>query len=169
MLMTLQEMKTLFSYDAWATNRLFDAVMAIPAEETTRDMHAGHGSIHGTLTHMIGAGRLWLSRWTTGQEIPMLLPVEVPGMPELRAAWEKTGYGFAKFLGSLTDRKLQETFVMKSSAGKTFTHILWHTMQHVADHQTYHRGQVVLMLRQLGHTPPRIGLIGFYRETAKLP
>jgi uncharacterized damage-inducible protein DinB len=167
--MTLHEMKILYAYDAWATNRIFDAVAMVPPEEVMRDLHGGHHSIHGTIAHMVGAARVWLARWTGGPEIPILRGEEVSGIEELKSLWEKTGYDLAKFLGSLTDRKLQETFTMKTSAGKTYTHILWQVMQHLADHSTYHRGQVVLMLRQLGHTPPAVGLIGFYRETVKLP
>ena len=36
--------------------------------------------------------------------------------------------------------------------------------QHVVNHATYHRGQIVTMLRQLGATPPKpMDLIAFYR------
>jgi uncharacterized damage-inducible protein DinB len=37
-------------------------------------------------------------------------------------------------------------------------------IQHVVDHSSYHRGQIVTMLRQLGVTPPSTGLIRFYRD-----
>jgi uncharacterized damage-inducible protein DinB len=36
------------------------------------------------------------------------------------------------------------------------------------NHSTYHRGQIVTMLRQLGAKPPTTDLILFYRETAKV-
>ena len=39
------------------------------------------------------------------------------------------------------------------------------TFQHLVNHGTYHRGQVVTMLRQLGvQGPPSTDLIAFYRE-----
>jgi uncharacterized damage-inducible protein DinB len=38
-------------------------------------------------------------------------------------------------------------------------------LQHVANHASYHRGQVTTMLRQLGAPPARsMDLIRFYRE-----
>jgi uncharacterized damage-inducible protein DinB len=37
-------------------------------------------------------------------------------------------------------------------------------IQHVVDHSSYHRGQIVTMLRQLGVTPPSTGLMRFYRD-----
>jgi uncharacterized damage-inducible protein DinB len=37
--------------------------------------------------------------------------------------------------------------------------------QHVVNHASYHRGQVVTMLRQLGAAPPKsLDMIAFYRE-----
>ena len=39
-----------------------------------------------------------------------------------------------------------------------------HTLQHVVNHGTYHRGQVVTMLRQLGAEAPTTDLIAYYRE-----
>jgi len=32
------------------------------------------------------------------------------------------------------------------------------------DHSSYHRGQLVTMLRQVGVAPPNTGLIVFYRD-----
>jgi uncharacterized damage-inducible protein DinB len=37
-------------------------------------------------------------------------------------------------------------------------------MQHVVNHSSYHRGQVVTMLRQLGIQPPATDLIRYYRR-----
>jgi uncharacterized damage-inducible protein DinB len=37
-------------------------------------------------------------------------------------------------------------------------------VQHVVNHASYHRGQVVTMLRQLGAAPPKpMDLIAYYR------
>jgi len=41
----------------------------------------------------------------------------------------------------------------------------WQSFQHLVNHGTYHRGQVITMLRQLGvNGPPSTDLIAFYRE-----
>ena len=43
---------------------------------------------------------------------------------------------------------------------------LWQLLQHVANHSTYHRGQITTMLRQLGAKATSTDLIIFYRERA---
>lgn len=41
---------------------------------------------------------------------------------------------------------------------------LAHLMQHLANHSTYHRGQVALMMRQLGAEPPATDFHVFLAE-----
>jgi uncharacterized damage-inducible protein DinB len=43
---------------------------------------------------------------------------------------------------------------------------LAHFLQHLANHGTYHRGQIATMLRQLGTKATGTDLVRFYRERA---
>ena len=61
--MTLQEIKILHAFNSWADNRILDAAIAMPAEKVMQDMKSSHGSIHGTLVHLVAAEKMWLSRW----------------------------------------------------------------------------------------------------------
>ena len=166
--MTLQEVKLLHAFNSWADNRIFDAVIAMPSGKVMQDLKSSHGGIHGTLVHLVGSEKMWLSRWTGKPDAAFLTSVDVPTVEAVRNAWVAVGFETAKFLGAMTDRKLQDTFTMKTSKGDTYTHIYWQAFQHMVDHCSYHRGQIVSMMRQQGTAPPTTGLINFYRETAKL-
>ena len=165
--MTFMELKFLHAFNAWASNRMFDAAEQMPEADVTRDMKTSHGSIHATLVHMVGAEKMWLSRWLGTPDRSFLTPHEVPTIADLRAVWERVGFETAKFIGTMTDRKLQGTFTMTTAKGESFVHTYSQAFQHVVDHSTYHRGQVVAMMRQLGVVPPSTGLIMFYRETTR--
>ncbi len=165
--MTLQEVKLLHAFNSWANTRIFDALSKLSTEQYNRDMKGSHGSIHGTLTHMVSAERIWLSRWLGTTDAAPLTPEQVPTLQLVKSTWEATGYEIAKFLGGMTDKKLQETFSAKSPKGVAYTHTYWQAIQHVVDHSTYHRGQIITMMRQLGVVPPNTGLITFYRETTQ--
>jgi uncharacterized damage-inducible protein DinB len=97
----------------------------------------------------------------------MAPPQNVSGQPlaELRAYWEGVCIEMSQFLATLDDRKLQETLAATMRTG-TYTSPYWQMIQHVVDHSSYHRGQIVTMLRQLGVTPPSTGLIRFYQDAA---
>jgi uncharacterized damage-inducible protein DinB len=165
--MTLSEIRFLHAYNSWATNRIFDALASLPEEQYLRDLHGSHGGIHGSLTHLVGAEKLWLERWKGGTIGPLLKAADVQTLAELRRIWETAGHDTAAWLGVMNDRKLQDSFTMKTTKGETFTHVYWHAFQHMVNHSTHHRGQIITLMRQLGATPPVTDLIAFYRETAK--
>ncbi len=165
--MTLQEIKTLHAYNAWATNRIFDSLTSLTGEQYKKEMQTSHGSIHATLTHMVGAEKVWLERWL-GSPQPFLKEAEIDSLKTLRGIWETTGYDIAKWLGAMTDRKLQNTFETKTSKGDIFINTFQEAFQHVVNHSSYHRGQIVGMIRQLGAPAVATDMILFFRETAKL-
>ena len=163
--MTLAEMKILHAYNSWADNRIFDALTALSPEQYVSDMKSSHGGIHGTLVHLVGAEKIWLERWL-GTPRAFLTTEQVQTLAEVKKAWESVGLETARWLGTLTDKKIQETFTMKTAKGDTFTHVYWQAFQHLVNHSSYHRGQIITMIRQIGGKPVSTDLIQFYRETA---
>ncbi|MDH4069821.1 MAG: DinB family protein [Ignavibacteria bacterium] len=164
--MTLQELKSLHAYSSWADNRIFDSLEALPSEQYLRNLGSSHGGIHGTMIHLVGAQKIWLERFK-GETGPFLATDPPESLAALKRVWEKVGYDTAKWLGMLNDSKLNGTFSMKNLKGETLTQIFWQAFQHLANHSSYHRGQVVTMMRQLGAQPPTTDMILFYMESRK--
>jgi uncharacterized damage-inducible protein DinB len=54
--------------------------------------------------------------------------------------------------------------VYQNLKGETWRYPLWQQMHHVVNHSTYHRGQVVTMLRQLGAAAPATDLLVYYDQ-----
>ncbi len=163
--MKADEVRELFSYNTWATRRIFDALAALPTADYMRDLKSSFASIHATLAHIVGADRLWLARWRGESGVGMLKGEDVPSFAELRKLWEQVEADRTQFLTSLKDGDLSREIVVKpSGGGQQYVHRLLETLQHTVDHSSYHRGQIVTMLRQLNVKPPSTGLIGFYRE-----
>ena len=164
--MNVVEVKESFAYNAWANRRLFDALAALPVEQYTRDMKGSFGSIHGTVCHIVWAEQLWLSRWL-GKPAPAVPQgKDLAGLAEARARWDGIEAERTAFLAGFTDARLTDTVTIQPTSGGAHTHPFREMFLHSVDHSTYHRGQVVNMLRQLGVKPPGTGLIGFYRERA---
>jgi uncharacterized damage-inducible protein DinB len=162
--MNMKEMTELFDYNLWANNRLFEAAAQIPPEQYVQDLKASHGSIHGTLAHIVGAQKLWLSRWVGKPENTVLKGDHVRSLLDLIGIWETVSSQTAEFLATLDDQKLQENFTITNTAGKQFTNTFQQMMQHLVNHSTAHRGQVSSMMRQLGIRPPTTDLIAYYRR-----
>ncbi len=165
--MNLQEVKLLHAYNAWANNRVLGALASVPEKEYTQDLKSSHGSIHGTMVHIVAAEKLWQSRWHGTPDAALLSTDDVPSLPVLKSLWEEVGRSTARFIGTMTDRKLAETFQVNSLAAGPVTLTYWQSLQHIVDHSSYHRGQIVALLRQLGVTPPTTSMLLFYRDASK--
>lgn len=163
--MTLQEITQLVAFNRWANERFFEALNKLPAEQYGRDLHSSHGGIHGTFVHIIAAEKGWLCRWLRQPETTTAAVSRIHSLEELQAYWEGVCAEVSQFIATLDERKLQKTLTTSTQTG-TYTSPYWQMIQHVVDHSSYHRGQIVTMLRQLGATPPSTGLLRFYRNAA---
>ncbi len=161
--MILRDIQPLVAFNRWANQQFFDALRQLSGEQYVRDLHSSHGGIHGTLAHLIGVEKAWLCRWLRQPNTAAAEVQKITSLAELRAYWENLCAAMRQFVATLDDHKLQETLTTQTLSG-TFTTPYWQMVQHVVDHSSYHRGQIVTMLRQLGVQPPSTGLIRFYRE-----
>lgn len=162
--MTMAEVRELFAYNAWANRRIFAALHAVPSEAYFRDLKSSHGGIHGTLCHLVWAEQLWINRWMGRPKPAVYQGKDLATLNAASRRWEELERERVTLLGGFTDPRLDETVVVQPSTGGAFRHTFREMFRHAVDHSSYHRGQIVTMLRQVGVTPPNTGLIVFYRE-----
>jgi len=164
MLSRLNEFVELFAYNAWANRQVFDAAAALPADLYVRDLKSSHGGIHGTLAHIVWAEHLWLNRWLKKPNPAVAQGKDLHTAAEVRARWEEIEAERGAFLAQLSEAQMEETRAVKPSTGGEYQHTFGQMFRHTLDHSSYHRGQVVTLLRQVGVVPPVTGLIFFYRR-----
>ena len=160
----MNEFLELFAYNAWAHRIIFDALATLPAEEYARDLKSSFGGIHGTLAHIVWAEQLWLHRWLVRPNPEVAQGNDLRGLAGVRSRWEQVERERAAFVGGLADARLDETRVVKPSSGGEYVHTFRQMFRHFVNHSSYHRGQIVVFLRQLGHAAPNTDLIRFYRQ-----
>jgi uncharacterized damage-inducible protein DinB len=163
--MTADEVRELFQYNAWANRRLFAVARDLPSGDYYKDLGSSFGGVHGTLAHIVGAEQLWLRRWLGA---PATLPgaKDFAALDDVAAAWERVEAERGAFLAGLTDAALGAVVTIRPTTGGAYTHALRETLLHAVEHSSYHRGQVVTLVRQLGRRlpAPSFNLIHFYRE-----
>jgi uncharacterized damage-inducible protein DinB len=161
----MNEFLELFAYNAWANRMIFDVVAKLPDDTYQHDLKSSHGGIHGTLAHIVWAEHLWLNRWLEKPNPAVAQGKDLHSVAEVRARWEEVEAERGTFLAQLGDDRLDETRTVTPSTGGEYRHSFQQMFRHTVDHSSYHRGQVVTLLRQVGVTPPVTGLIFFYRRT----
>ena len=119
-----------------------------------------------TLAHIYGAEWVWLERWQGRHPAGLLKASDFADLAALRASWEPFGRKLLDFVHGRTQAQLDAPLHTKTLDGTPYSHPLWQMMQHVVNHSSYHRGQVTMMLRQLGAKAAAIVLEPVGRNTA---
>jgi uncharacterized damage-inducible protein DinB len=165
-MITPEHARTLFAYDAWANRRMLEACAALPPEQFTRDLGSSFRSVRDTLAHILGAQWLWFERFHGRSHGSIPSADQYPDLASLRARWTQFESELLAYVNGLSTADLERSFDYKDTKGIPHSNLLWQTLQHLANHGTYHRGQVTTLLRQLGAKPVSTDMIGFYRERA---
>jgi len=158
--MTIDDIQLLYEYDRWANNRVFQAVSGLSLEQFTRDLGGSFGSVRDTLLHILAGEWTWLVYWREQSHGPALLaelrtrreslfnPVSFPNVAAVRSKWAEVEEDQIAFVSSLNNASLEKMLPYRTTQLS-----LAHLMQHLANHSTYHRGQIALMMRQLDADP----------------
>jgi uncharacterized damage-inducible protein DinB len=158
--------RQLFAYDAWANRRTFGACATLTPEQFTRDLGSSFPSVRDTLAHIVGAQFVWLERFHGRVPAGLLPAADFPDLASLAARSNEIQQGLTDYVNQLSAQDLAGTFQYRDLKGNAHSNVRWQALQHLANHGTYHRGQVATLLRQLGVKPVSSDLIAFYRERA---
>ena len=165
-MVTPELLRTLFQYNQWADRRLLDACSPLTNEQFTRDLGSSFRSVRDTLVHLYGAEWVWNERMEGRSPTSLVSGAGFPDLASVRARLEEMDSYYLDFVTRLTQQDLDRVFAYKSFAGEEFSNPVWQTLHQLSNHASYHRGQVVTLLRQLGAKPATTDLIAFYRERA---
>ena len=167
--MNITDIRHLFDYTEWANNLAIDAAAKLADEHLRRDFGISHKSIFGTLVHMAGADWIWWERWNgrspTKDEAWSLWTTEsCENLATLKDRWGNLIDARTRFISELDEERLSAELPFRLLSGHANSMRLVDQMQHVTNHNTMHRGQVVGMIRQLGFEPPATDLLFYLRR-----
>jgi len=147
------------AYNAWATSRLMRLIEQIPPEHLAHDFQTADRSILGTMVHVFGADRIWLRR-VKGEPVAAFLTDDDRCLATLQRDWPAVHEQWAVCVADPS-----RVVHYQDLKGNPYSSTLSEIVLHVVNHATHHRGQVAGFLRTLGHTPPPLDLIRYYRES----
>ena len=124
-------------YNRWQNDNLYGVADRLSDAARRRERDAFFGSIHKTLSHLLWADRIWMSRFTDVPKPPGGIPESV----SLYDDWD-----------ALKRERKDQTF-FSGATKREWTRPRWHLVAHMFNHQTHHRGQVHCMLTQAGGKP----------------
>jgi uncharacterized damage-inducible protein DinB len=158
--MNKDDIQLLFEYDRWANDRVLRAVSALSDEQFKRDLGGSFRSVRDTLLHIIGGEWGWLTYWKEPSPGPAFVkdlwtrmdalfqPNAFPSVAAVKLKWAEIEKEQTEFVNRVTDESLRRMLPVRATQIS-----LAHLMQHLANHSTYHRGQIALKMRQLDAKP----------------
>ena len=165
--MTLDDLDALIDFHYWARDRVLDAAARLTPEQFTREMTGSFKSVRATLVHLYWADWAWYQIWHGSFPDGPLSTDQFTDLESIRRAWEEHEAQVRAFVRAQRGTDVHRAVHYTRPDGSAGAFALAHMVQHVVNHSSYHRGQVTMMMRQLGVEPPEsTDLIRYYREVA---
>jgi uncharacterized damage-inducible protein DinB len=163
-MVTPELLRFLFQYNAWADRRLLDVCAQLSNEQFTRSLGSSFSSVRDTVVHLYGAEWVWNERFKGNSPTALLKGDGFPDLASIRPKLEEMDQYFVEYVSKMTQQDIDRVIVYKTFTGQEFSNPLWQSLHQLTNHASYHRGQIVTMVRQLGGKPVSTDLIGYYRE-----
>lgn len=143
----------LFEYNHWANQRFLKVL---------EDNKFKNPRIKKLYSHLISSQIVWLHRIKDLPTSPFPLWEDYK-LSELKTMSEESTERWITFIKEYHKVTFEEIIRYKNSEGKTYETKLSDIMTHVINHNTYHRSQIALLLRQDDLDPPITDFIAYVR------
>jgi uncharacterized damage-inducible protein DinB len=141
----------LSKYNIWANKKFIELLLKQDEALLTKELDSSFSTIQETVYHMWGAEYVWLQRMQLVEHPIWIPPVYTGSFAEACAEWLKCSQDVQAFIEKqFDDRSFQHVYQYYSLKKGSQKSMVYATLLHVFNHSTYHRGQLVAMLRQAG-------------------
>ena len=143
-------LKQLAAYNVWAHQKIMETVLSLPEEKQLTEILSSFTSIQKTILHMWDAESIWWQRMKLHERF--VRPSDnfkgttrdvVNGLMSQSKLWEG-------WVDNVSEAMLEHVFEFRNQKKEQIKMPIWQMLTHVFNHGTYHRGQLVNMLRQVG-------------------
>lgn len=138
------------AYNVWANKKMTDCISNLTAEQINTEITSSFSSIYKTLLHMWFAEDIWYQRLQLIEQPVSNVDAFTGDFSELVKKSHEQSVKLASWVDAATETQLQHVFGYYNLKKEYFKNPVYQTLLHVFNHGSYHRGQLVTMLRQLG-------------------
>jgi len=155
-MISLSYVCTMASYNSEMNRRIFEAAGRLSDEERRAERGVFWRSIHGTLSHILWADQMQMSRFA--QWPKPVAPIEASGGDgvSFEALWQERetfDHALLEWAAGLAPQWLDGEIAWRSIAkGRDVTSSKALLVVHMFNHQTHHRGQVHALITRAGES-----------------
>ncbi len=150
-------------YNSWANETLSNVLSTQPNEVLDKELVSSFPTIRKTVFHIADAQHIWLSRMRGIS--PADWPSKALDDSQAVVALRATSFGFEEFVSRKESAFFKEICSYVTLDQKTYQEENGNIIMHCMNHSTFHRGQLITMLRQVGFDGkiPSTDLIAYLR------
>jgi|SRR5215213_3296370 len=145
-----QILTELSAYNIWANQLLLDTINQLPEEKQKQELASSFKSLYKTVLHMLDAQSIWWQRMKLQERIVRPSDDFNGDMTELSGNLLHQNRQWNEWITNANDHQLHHVFHYQNTKKEQFKQPIFQMLVHVFNHETYHRGQLVNMVRQLG-------------------
>lgn len=137
------------AYNLWANELMLDYIKSLPGDLHYKEVFSSFSHLSATVQHMWDAESIW---W---QRMKLMEPVRPPGtdfngsFTDLATALLQQSRQWHSWVLGAQEHFFDHEFIYYNTRKEKFKQPIYQVLLHVFNHGTYHRGQLVTLLRQL--------------------
>lgn len=142
-------LKQYATYNIWASQQLLNIILSLSEEQQLAEVPSSFNSLYKTVLHMWDAESIWWQRMKLQDRL--IIPSENfnGNMKDVANGLTQQSRLWADWISNASDMAIDHVFQYQNSRKEQFKQPIYQMLIHVFNHGTYHRGQLINMLRQL--------------------
>lgn len=139
----------LATYNVWANGLLLDVILQLPEEQQKAEIKSSFPSLFLTTLHMWDAESVWWQRLKLSERVVAPSENFDGGILDVANGLLQQNRQWQEWVANAQEHMLQYVFSYQNSKREQFKQPVYQMLVHLFNHGTYHRGQLVTILRQL--------------------
>ena len=164
----MKELLTQYAtFNLWANQKMTDAIMLLPEEKINAEIISSFPSLFKTVLHLLDGESIWWQRLKLQEHIERPSETFTGSFEELQKKLLQQSSLFSEWVSNANEPQLQHVFAFVREK-EQYKMQVCNMLLHLFNHNSYHRGQLVTMLRQSGVTKiPSTDFAAYLRSIKK--
>ena len=138
------------AYDFWANQKMLEIVLQLTEAQQLQEIKSSFFSIHKTCLHVWDASSIWWQRLQMHEQIVVPSLSFHPSMSDVAIGLLGQNKQWIEWIHTAVEADLEREMPYKNMKGDACLQPVKEILLHLSNHGTYHRGQLINMLRQFG-------------------
>jgi uncharacterized damage-inducible protein DinB len=137
------------AYHLWANQLFTERILQLPVEIQTQPVASSFPGLSATLLHMWDAEAIWWQRMKLLEHITKPSGTFQGSTTDIVKSLMNQSKQWHEWIVAANEHVFDHEFIYQNNKKESFKQPIYQVLLHLFNHGTYHRGQLVTMMRQL--------------------